>query len=372
MKKNTTIIAAVAVVAIIVVAAAAVVLVNNGGDNGDKPFTPVTLTDAVGREVTIDSVPTRALVTSTMEVESMIYMGLGDLIAGVNGDKIIYTEYSDTIIGVKSYGKGVINSMSALQKAVDSGKVAYLDPTWHQTAETLASKYQEGDIIIFGYSSYGYSGIGDQLDKLGLKYFVCPYATDMQGVYDDIEILGKIFGVEKTAQNLIDNCKSIISDVGKLVKSLKAPSFAVTSGSYGYGSGYILGSIAEELGGINALGITEKYKQISAEDVVQGNPQVVFETSAGGMGGSPLIDPSSPVFKDLDFVKNNKLFSVGNNTGAKYGTAYRALTTTSPHLVETYLMFVVALYGDQLGIEVPNNVFTDDYQKYLQMVVDKI
>ena len=372
ISKTIMIVIAVAVLAVCV---ACVLIVNNHGnsgndDGGDDDVIDFTLTDAVGREVNFKSYPTRALCTSAMEVESLIYMGLGDKVAAINGDDTNYREYSDDITGVKSYGKGTIKNMSSLMTAVENGTVKLLDPTWRQTAETPANNYQEGDLIIFGYTSYEKSSIGSQLDALGLRYFVCPYATSVQGVYDDIEVLGKIFGEETTATKIVDNCKEVISKVKALVSNYSAPSYAITMSKYAYGGGYILGAIAEELGSKNAFGITANYAQISAEDVIQGNPGAVLEASWGRQGEA-VISNTDPLMADLDFAKFDRYYTLSTNLSYKYGPSYRALTSTSPHLVETYLMITLVLYGDQLGIEVPNHVFTDDYQTYLQKIVDK-
>lgn len=169
------------------------------------------------------------------------------------------------------------------------------------------------------------TGSPDELIQKDITPFMAksyqPDAT-VETVYEDFELLGKIFGVEDKATEVINKMKSDINDVTDKVGNIKEEDrvkmMVYDSGESDamvVGSG-LANNLIELAGGNNvfAKDANKPYINVSWESVVAENPEVILVTDF--MAGQPAQDKidflkSHPALKDVPAIKNNNIHIVG-------------------------------------------------------------
>ncbi len=149
----------------------------SGTVTGCQPeFQPGTYTDDMGREVSIDQVPQRIVSHVPPITEILFALDLDEKIVGVS-DFCDYPEEAKTKPSVGNYYDPSIESIVALNP----------------------------DLVLTDGHSEGIK----QLDNLGIDYLVID-PKDINGIFRDIELLGKVIGVEKRAEKLVNDMKIIV------------------------------------------------------------------------------------------------------------------------------------------------------------------
>ncbi|KAA0955943.1 ABC transporter substrate-binding protein [Sporosarcina sp. ANT_H38] len=168
------------------------------------------------------------------------------------------------------------------------------------------------------------TGSPDELMEKGTTPFMAksydPDAT-VETVYEDFELLGKIFGVEGKATEVINTMKSDIKSVTDKLGDIKEEErIKMMVYDSGENDAMVVGSgLANNLitlaGGNNIFGkaATKPYINASWESIVAENPEVILITDF--MAGQPVQEKidflkSHPALKDVSAIKNDKLYVV--------------------------------------------------------------
>lgn len=169
------------------------------------------------------------------------------------------------------------------------------------------------------------TGAPDELIKNDITPFMAksyePDAT-VETVYEDFELLGKIFGVEAKATEVIEKMKSdikaVTDKVGNIKEEDRAKMMVYDSGEKDamvVGSG-LANNLIELAGGNNIFGkdADKPYINVSWESIVAENPEVILVTDF--MAGQPVQEKidflkAHPALKDVPAIKNNNIHVVG-------------------------------------------------------------
>lgn len=144
----------------------------------------------------------------------------------------------------------------------------------------------------------------------------------VETVYEDFELLGKIFGVENKAIEVINNMKNDIKNVTDKVGNIKEEDrvkmMVYDSGENDamvVGSG-LANNLIDLAGGNNVFSkdANQPYINVSWESVVAKNPEVILVTDY--IAGQPVEEKinflkSHPALKDVPAIKNNKIYVIG-------------------------------------------------------------
>lgn len=169
------------------------------------------------------------------------------------------------------------------------------------------------------------TGAPDELIEKDITPFMAKsYSSDatIETVYEDFELLGKIFGVEDKATEVIKKMKNdikVVTDkLGNIKEEDKVNMMVYDSGENDamvVGAG-LANNLINLAGGNNVYGkdATKPYINVSWESVVANNLEVILVTDF--MAGSPVQDKidflkSHPALKDVSAIKNNKIYVVG-------------------------------------------------------------
>lgn len=174
-----------------------------------------------------------------------------------------------------------------LAMSPDSEKIATLNADWILGPASLKNDLQPK-----------YSAIGVKSIFLNLE--------SVEGMYQSIDDIGKIFGREKQAQALIDEYDSFMAEYNKQIEGKESPDVLVLMGfpgSYSVATeNSYTGSLVKLAGGHNVYeGESGNYIIANTEDIIKKDPDIIVCTAHGG-----LDEQAYKYLKD-DF-KNNDIW----------------------------------------------------------------
>ena len=248
----------------------------------------ITITDMTGREITLDEPATRVVALSAADCEVLYAVGAGDTLVG-RGE---YCDYPAEVLEVPSVQSGYdtnIEQIIALEPQV------LLMSTMAQTEEQIA-----------------------QLEEAGIKVVVSD-AQDIEGVYTAVEMIGKLMGKEKEAEQVIISMQTAFADLSNSTAGRgKTVYFEVSPLEYGLwtaGSGTFMNEIAEMLGMKNIFDDVQGWVEISEEQVIERNPDyIVTITMYFGEGPTPVEEIMSRTgWENVTAVKNGAILNLVNN-----------------------------------------------------------
>ncbi|MBL9054395.1 MAG: ABC transporter substrate-binding protein [Tabrizicola sp.] len=262
---------------------------------------PVTV-KSCDREVTFDAAPARAIANDSNLIEMMLVLGLSDRMVGYTG-----------VSGWKTLDEEVRAGVAELPEL--SAK--------YPTKEVLAGA--EPDFFFAGWN-YGMKVGGEvtpeTLEPLGIQTYeltescihIGPKAkSSMDDMYTDILNLGRIFGVEARAEELVAGWKDRLEEVTAGVdRSAPLRVFVYDSGEeapFTAGAYAMPTALIEAAGGTNIMSDLEKsWAEIGWEPVVERNPEVVVIVNYGDVTAEQKIAfmKENPAFANIDAVKNDR------------------------------------------------------------------
>lgn len=256
-------------------------------------------------DVTVKSARKKAVTLSQFMTEMLLALDLGDNMVGTALlDNPVLPEYEEAYkkIPVLKIAEGHAiskESFMALNPDFVSGWDSSISDSTTGTPDELISK----DIAPFMAKSYE------------------PTAT-VETVYEDFTLLGKIFGVEDKADEVVSKMKKDIKEVTDKVGDIKdADRAKLMVYDSGENDAMVVGSgLANNLitlaGASNVYGknADKPYINVSWESVVKENPDIILVTDY--MAGSPVDEKinflkSHPALKNVNAIKNNKIYVVG-------------------------------------------------------------
>jgi iron complex transport system substrate-binding protein len=256
------------------------------GVTGCQPvFQPGTLTDDLGRQVTIEAPPQRIVSHVPGITEILFALGLGERVAGVS-DFCNYPEEAK------------------LKEKVGG----YFDPS----VEKIVAL--EPDLVLTdGYVDY----LMVQLEQLGIPYLVLQ-PQDIDGILKNIELVGRATGVEKKAAEVVADLEVRMNNVTQKVKDASRPrvfyTFATTdlSNPWTAGPGSFADSLITMAGGQNiGAKANASWVQFSIEELVNSDPEVIIVDASHGTAVTPLEElKAQPAWRETTAIKENRIYRI--------------------------------------------------------------
>ena len=263
---------------------------------------PVTV-NSCDREVTFDAAPARAISNDVNLTEMMLVLGLADRMVGYTG-----------ISGWKTLDEEMRAGVAELPEL--SAK--------YPTKEVLAGA--EPDFFFAGWN-YGMKVGGEVTPETLAPFGIAVYEltescihigpkakSSMDDMYADILNLGRIFGVEAKANELVAGWKAQLAEATAGVdRSSPLRVFVYDSGEeapFTAGAYAMPTAMIEAAGGVNIMDDLEKtWAEIGWESVVERNPEVVVIVNYGDVTAEQKIAfmKDNPAFAGIDAVKNDRL-----------------------------------------------------------------
>ena len=256
---------------------------------------PLTITDGAGRQVRLEKAPQRIVSYLPSNTETLYALGLADKIVGTDD----FSDYPE--------------------EAKAKPKLGGIKPN----LEALVA--QQPDLVVTVGATPDFPTL---LAPYNIPVVVLTY-QDIPGTLANIDLLGKVAGKPAEAARLSSDLKKQMDAVAEKAKN--APKVRVyyeldaTDPTKPYTAGpgsYIDGMIAMAGGTNIAAGATGQAPQLSAEEIVRANPQViVVPTSSYSKpdAASPATFAARPGWEAIEAVKNGAVRGVESNLVSRPG-----------------------------------------------------
>ena len=274
---------------------------------------PVTLVDDMGRQVVVGAVPQRVVSLAPSLTEVLFAVGAGDQVVGV-------TEWCDYPEEAKSREK--VGGFSANTISVE--KIVALRPD-----------------LVFS-AGHIHEPIMGAMEGVGLRVVAVDPASVVD-VYGVIERLGLLTGHAEQAKSVAAAMKARIDAV--VAKTSTVPE-AERPRVYWQiwdeplmtaGPSTFAGQMIELVGAINIFGeLTEAYPQISAEEVVKRDPDVIVGPDTHGDKLTLEVFRQRPGWADIKAVRTGRIYLIDGNIVSREG----------PRLADALEDVAKALYPD--------------------------
>jgi cobalamin transport system substrate-binding protein len=230
------------------------------------PAFPVTVTDGLGNDVTIQKNPVR----------------IGSLTLGT--DEVLL----DLVGPERLIGVTYLASDKTTSNIADRPELKQIKNTLQDDPEQIIAL--EPDLVFVG--QFTKPEVIDQIEQAGISVFVVGNFTSIAAMEDNILSIGKLVGEEAKAQDMTAAMDQKLAEIAAKLKAAPSPKPSVlylAAEGWSAGSATTVDDILTHAGGINAGAALKDWNQLSPEKIVEFNPDYVI---------------LSPYVTDQDFLKN--------------------------------------------------------------------
>ena len=255
----------------------------------------VTITDMTGREITLSEPATRVVALSAADCEVLYAVGAGDLLVG-RGE---FCDYPADVLEIPAVQSGAETN---LEQVIALKPQVLLMSSMAQTVEQVA-----------------------QLEAAGIAVVVSD-AQNIEGVYASIAMIGALTGHDAEAAGVVESMKTTFANLTERAGELAGKSvyFEVSPLQYGLwtaGKGTFMDEIATMLGLKNVFADLTGWAEISEEQVLAANPDlIVTVTMYFGEGPKPVDEILARAgWQDVTAVQNGDIINLPNNELSRPG-----------------------------------------------------
>ncbi|RKX48730.1 MAG: ABC transporter substrate-binding protein, partial [Thermotogae bacterium] len=240
---------------------------------------PLKIVDFAGREVTLEKEPQRIVSLAPSITETLYFIGALDKVVGITK----WDNYPNNV----QEGRTIVGDMEP-------------------NIEIIASL--KPDLIIGLKYHLKYI---DQLEKIAPVLIVEPQSV--KEIYEAVELLGNVTNKEDQAQKAIMEMEEKINSIQEKVKNKEKPRVLyivwwdplITAGN-----GTFINDLITLGGGENIFADTQGWPQVSVEEVIARNPEIIILPPSAGITANELCD--SPL-ANTDAVKNGRVYTLSSD-----------------------------------------------------------
>jgi len=243
---------------------------------------PVTVHDALGREVTMPVPPQRIVTIFASNTELAAALGLVDRIVGIEA----FTRFPPEVLG----------------KPLVGGRLGF-------SVDAVVGR--RPDLVVVTPARQAAHQLVDPMERLGIPILVLLHRT-MPEIFSNIRLLAKACGVVERGEEVVSRLQARLDRVKERVEGRKAPSVIMVTGRLGNGMmliarpGTYTGDAILRAGGRFALE-SGMLAQVSPEAILRADPDVLlFAGSERDM--NELI--ARPGWADMRAVRERRSFVV--------------------------------------------------------------
>ncbi|MDO4484967.1 MAG: ABC transporter substrate-binding protein [Bacillota bacterium] len=246
----------------------------------------LTIVDQAGREVTVGKDVDSIALCYRVVIRFLLSLDQGDKITGIGKTEDFLEELQPSLKDCADVGKGV----------ADIEALAELKPDlfFHKASDVETLEAVE---------EIGIPAIGIEIET-------------PEDMLTALELMGKVCGAEKKADELIKYYNDKLSSIAELTLEIKNKKSAVIMGSSigKVADGTMLqGEMIERAGGINCaaeLEATELWPSAGTEQIFAWNPEYIFITSSESASYTVDDIMKDPAWSELEAVKNGHVYAM--------------------------------------------------------------
>lgn len=273
---------------------------------------PLTVKDATGKQFTFQKAPAKIVSVSPAETEALFDIGLGDQIVGVS-------DFDDYPAEAKSKPK-----MGGVTKP--------------NTEAVIAAG---ADIVFTGVSMK--KEAVEQYRGQGINMFKVEPKT-LADVMNNVMLYGQITDHQEQAEQVVAKMKADLQKVQDAVKGLKPEErkkvYIEFSPGWTVGKGEFMDELITLAGGTNVAGDTQGWNQISEENIIKANPNIIFYPQ--GITDDKTKKTLEQIIRErsgwdkIDAIQKNQVIPLDGNLISRPG----------PRLTDGLLAMAKAMYPD--------------------------
>lgn len=254
--------------------------------------TSYTVTDDLDKELTFEEVPATVVSLIPSNTEILYEIGAGDKLIGATD----YDNYPAEAEEVERVSDSV---------AFNAERIIELEP----------------DVVI-GYSTGAPTGYED-LEAAGIPVFVIESAESFEDVYGDIEQISTVMGLEDKGDEVIASIQQQIESTQQKVASVEEEKqlyFEISPSPeiYTTGQNTFQQEILNHANVENVFGDLEGWPQISEEEVIKRNPEIIATTV------SYVENPVEEIkaregWSDIPAIQNDQVFFLDSDMTSRPG-----------------------------------------------------
>ena len=277
----------------------------------------ITVTDMHGREITLTEPVTRIVAMQPSDCEILCAIGCEDALVGIGQ----YCDYPASITSLP---------------VVQSGQETNIE-------EILALEPQ---VVLMNDMSQTEEQV-QQLEDNGVKVVVSQ-ATDIEGVYYAIRMIGTLMGRDEAAEAVIADMQDTFATISEKAQGEgKTVYFEVSPLQYGLwtaGKGTFMDELATICGLTNAFSDVEDWASISEEQVIARDPDyIVTITMYYGEGPTPVEEIlGREGWQEMKAVQASQVFNASDSN---------ALSRPGPRLKDAAVELFNFVYGADAALE---------------------
>ncbi len=256
----------------------------------------LSFTDGLGRDIQLAGPAQRVVSLAPSNTEILFAIGAGEQTVGRD-------EFSDYPTDAAS-----LDSVGGSFGEYSTEAIVALEPDL-----VLAAEINTPELV-------------KQLEDLGLTVYYLKNPLTLEGMYDNLGIVAQLTGHEEEAGTLVESLKARVAAVDEKIAPLSSviPVFYEIDASdaskpYTYGPGTFGDLLISRAGGFNIGGsLTDPYPQISLEQLVVANPNVIV-LGDSMWGVMPEAVKGRAGWETIAAVQNDQIFPFDDNLISRPG-----------------------------------------------------
>jgi iron complex transport system substrate-binding protein len=241
---------------------------------------PLTLTDGLGRSVTLEAAPQRIASLSPAATEILFAIGAGDQVAAVD-------KFSDYPPEAKTR-----EQIDAFQPSVEA--IAGAQP------DLVLLVYDPGNLV-------------DGLTNANMTAFLLETPTSVEGVLEQIRLLGQATGHRQEGEELAQSMQQGVTAIEERLADVEQGPrvfHELDDQLYTIAPSSFVGDLYAILKAQNiAAGTDQAYPQLSQEAIIEKDPEVIILGDTAGTE-SPETVKARPGWGSISAVVNNRIYSI--------------------------------------------------------------
>lgn len=251
--------------------------------------TSIVFTDMAGREVKLEKPAQKIVALEPSDCEILYAIGAGGTLVG-RGE---YCDYPAEVMDIPSVQSGYETNIEAV---IELGPEVVIMTMMAQTEDQI-----------------------NAFENAGIKV-VMTNAQDINGIYECVNMIGKVTGKENEAANVVSQMKSAFDEIKKEGNGQgKTVYFEVSPlqwGLWAAGSGTFMDEAAQMIGLTNIFSDQAGWIEVSEEQIISADPDyIVTITMYFGEGPTPEEEICSrPGWEGIKAVVNGDIINIQDNS----------------------------------------------------------
>lgn len=272
MKKRLTI--------FIIIAMLVTACQNPSEDVDNKNENSINIIDMKGKTIVLDKLPDRIVSLSPSNTEIVFALGAGDKLVGITS----FCDYPDETSDIEKIGDFDGPNIELIKKS--------------QADVIFAGVYLQDDLIM-------------ALENLNIP-IITTEASNFEGIYDSISLMGKLLGKEDKAEKIIYEMEESIDEIKLKTDDLEKPDIfylAWIESLITTGKNTFVDDVIQMAGARNVAEDVEGWTHYSIEELIKQNPDMLIVASHATNEGVTEEDIKNDVIlKNLECVKAGNIY----------------------------------------------------------------